>query len=83
MKLQIICAAVRSKCGQVIRCHRHFDGIRALVYRGLEMRDQGFIASDGIYYGRRRAYLIQLLAGIKSHDPGGYRGRQLFSEDVY
>ena len=44
---------------------------------------QGFIASDGHYYGRKAAYRIQKLAGIQSHDPGGYRGRELYSEDLY
>lgn len=85
--LQIICAAIRTECGQIIRGHRHSDCLDACRKRRLMVvpgaAGQGFIASDGHYYGRKAAYRIQKLAGIQSHDPGGYRGRELYSEDLY
>jgi hypothetical protein len=83
----VICAAVMSTSGQIIRCHRHHDGFRTLEARGLKVeernRGQGFITSRNRYVDRIKAFHIQLDAGIKSKAPGGYRGLYLYSEDLY
>lgn len=83
----VICAAVMSTCGKIFRCHRHPDGFRALEARGLKceerIKGQGFVTSRNRYVDRITAFDIQLRAGIKSADPDGYRGVQLYSEDLY
>jgi hypothetical protein len=83
----VICAAVVADNGEVVRCHRHHDGLRAIADRDLahaEREDaQGFITSRNRYVDRREAMRIQRAAGIESVAPGGYRGTQLFSEDLY
>lgn len=83
----VICAAVLASSGEVIRCHRHHDGLRALADRKLEHsehdRAQGFVTSRNRYVDRYEAMQLQLAAGIPSAAPGGYRGKQLFSEDIY
>lgn len=83
----VICAAVLSDDGQVLRCHRHHDGLRALADRELapaeHERAQGFVTSRNRYVDRTEAMQLQLDAGIESAAPGGYRGETLFSEDLY
>lgn len=83
----VICAAVRANDGDVFRCHRHHDGLRALRDRGLEpaprAQAQGFITSRNRYVDRGEALRLQLAAGIASHDPNGYRPPDLYSEDLY
>ena len=44
---------------------------------------QGFITSENRYVGREEGRILQDKAGIKSADKGGYRGKTLFSEDLY
>lgn len=87
----VICAAVRDIGGTVIRCHRHHHGLAVLRERwasrshnivALEA-EQGFVTSRNRYVDRREAMALQLAAGIQSVAPGGYRGEQLFSEDLY
>ena len=82
----VICSAVKTDDGQIIRGHRHCDCFDAIARKGLQrllQKDQqGFITSENRYVGRREGLLLQLSAGIKSADKGGYRG-QLYSEDLY
>lgn len=87
----VICSAVRCPDGYIIRGHRHCDAIH--TFRGIpryknEKRapsgeNQGFVTSRNRYVGREEAYQLQVAAGIPSHDPGGYRGEELYSEDLY
>jgi hypothetical protein len=83
----VICAAVVTDDGKIIRGHRHHDCIRALADRGLTStyrnEKQGFITSRNRYVTRKEGLELQLAAGIKSADPGSYRGDELYSEDLY
>jgi len=79
----VICAAVVATNGTVIRCHRHHDGIEALHRRKLQMLAQGFVTSRNRYVTRTDAMRLQVLAGVPSARSEGYRGDQLYSEDLY
>jgi len=83
-----ICAAVVASDGQVIRCHRHADGLRALEARKLELsrceNSQGFITSRNRYVNRQIGFELQKAADIPSKYPTGYCGTErLMSEDLY
>lgn len=82
-----ICVAIVTDDGQIIRGQRHHDCIRALADRSLKStyknEKQGFITSLNRYVTRKEGMDLQLAAGIKSADPGGYRGDELYSEDLY
>ena len=80
----VICAAIVTANGTIIRGHRHNDAIAAAQTRHLGMGpQQGFITSRNRYVDRKQGLKIQLAAGIASADPGGYRGGELYSEDLY
>jgi len=87
MKEICICAAVKSKDGQIIRGHRHGDCIQTMIRMKLEpspkAESQGFITSKNRFVGREDGRILQDKAGIKSVDKDGYRGKTLFSEDLY
>jgi hypothetical protein len=82
-----ICAAILTDEGRIIRGHRHHNcrdtaiGMRLTV--NSHYSRQGFITSWNNFVGRELAYKLQIEAGIPSVAPGGYRGEQLFSEDLY
>src|SRR5690348_8766603 len=84
----VICAAIRTKDGTVIRGHRHGD----CMYTAMRMRykkqdlsftDQGFVTSRNRYVSREEGRKLQDAAGIKSAAPEGYVADTLFSEDLY
>ena len=89
----VICSAIKTGDGLIIRGHRHCDCFHNFserpnpslkVYReSLAMTEQGFITSRNRFVGREEALKIQILAGKKSNDPHGYRGEILYSEDLY
>lgn len=88
----VICAAVRAKDGFIYRGHRHghalykpygLQGVPGYENERPHGDDQGFITSRNRYVNRKEALELQLAAGIKSVDPGGYRGGELYSEDLY
>jgi len=85
--LQIICAAVKTTKGLVIRGHRHADCILLIKRMGLKPshspQAQGFITSQNKFVTRERGRIIQNRAGIPSASPEGYMGTTLFSEDLY
>ena len=87
MKEICICAAVIAENGDIYRGHRHCDCISAITDRGLKLQkeegSQGFITSTGRYVDRREGRKLQESAGILSIDPDGYRGDELYSEDLY
>lgn len=87
MKEICICAAVKTTTGKVIRGHRHGDCIKTILAMGLKVskvaNSQGFITSRNRYVTRERGRQLQEAAGIPSADPEGYRGKTLFSEDLY
>lgn len=83
-----ICAAVKTKCGKIIRGHRHSDCMEAIIRRGFDMikmadDGQGFITSKNRFVTRLEGRKLQNAAGIPSADKDGYRGDLLFSEDLY
>lgn len=82
----VICAAVRTQEGLVIRGHRHADCLQNLRNRGFPVErevEQGFVSSKNRFVTREVGRRLQEVAGIPSADPGGYRGDTLFSEDLY
>ena len=82
-----ICAAVLTEEEIVIRGHRHRDALRAAALASCspkrEETAQGFITSRNRYVDRTEGMRLQRAAHVKSVAPGGYRGRTLFSEDLY
>lgn len=84
----IICAAVKTNTGKIIRGHRHSDCYMAMRARRLsppqELDTEGFITSTNRFVGREEALEIQKEAGIKSVCSSGYcDSERLFSEDLY
>jgi hypothetical protein len=86
----VICAAVKTPSGLIVRGHRHCDCYHNISQRpGYEEPesvcycDEGFITSKNRYVDRNEGWKIQTAAGIASADPGGYRHETLFSEDLY
>lgn len=89
----VICAAVKYEDGAIFRGHRHGDALRAAWmigrargidnYHGGRPTVQGFITSRSRFVDRAEAYRLQKAAGIESIADGGYRGEELFSEDLY
>lgn len=90
MKEIVICAAIKTDDGKIIRGHRHADAIHAAMNEGytlssLSFADQGFVTSKNRYVTREEGRILQDLAGIPSADTEhpGYKGSTLFSEDLY
>lgn len=54
-----------------------------LGYKYGDGTTQGFVTSRNRYVDRKEAMRIQKEAGVESLDPGGYRGDELYSEDLY
>lgn len=82
-----ICAAVKTTDGLIIRGHRHGDCFYSILRRKKQIDKstdaQGFITSENRFVNRQEAYLLQINAGITSIDMEGYKGKLLFSEDLY
>ena len=83
----VICAAVKTIHGKIIRGHRHSDCLHAIRDRklkpGTSYNAQGFITSRDRFVDRSTGRKLQDKAGIKSADKEGYHGDTLFSEDLY
>ena len=88
----IICAAIRVN-GYVWKGHRHGHALRAMLdemqwehtqheITGM-VKEQGFVTSLNRFVDREEAMRIHLAGGFKSIDKDGYRGDELFSEDLY
>jgi hypothetical protein len=89
-----LCAAIKYN-GKIYRGHRHGDCMRTITEEvsfnhsrkemlHMNMMDeQGFLTNYGRYVSREEGRKLQEEAGIKSADPEGYRGKTLFSEDLY
>lgn len=84
-----ICAAVKTTKGVVWRGQRHGDCFQAILRNGFKISKgknaQGFVTSRGRFVTREEGRRLQDAAGIKSvsADGKGYRGKTLFSEDLY
>src|SRR3954462_16035836 len=89
MKGICICAASKTKNGQTIRGHRYADCIYTAQRMGMKLEDlgyadQGFVNPKHRYVSREEGRKLQDSAGIPSADhPEGYKGKTLFSEDLY
>lgn len=84
----VICAAIKTSDGYVIRCHRHHHGLFVAqdMKKKIDLSSdyQGFVTSKNRYVGRYEAYHLQIAAGIPSASREGYNnGKRLFSEDLY
>jgi hypothetical protein len=88
-KETIICSAIKTATGFVIRGHRHCDSIRtarsikALTRMEILQAEQGFITSKNRFVGRKEAKILFDKSGAKSVDKSGYVGDELYSEDLY
>ena len=66
---------------------RHHDLIRQVSelkgagFSGLET--QGFLTEEGQFLTRRAAYALAFSTGQIKRKPHGYRGNELFSEDLW
>ncbi len=84
-----VCAAIRyqEKLGDIIIAgKRHHDCLRGAALAGLRpatAREQGFMTNHGRFVDRQTAFILIHKEGILSASPDGYRGRELFSEDLY
>lgn len=85
----VICAAIRMRDGYVIRGHRHCDCFHTASgiprYADAKGRvEQGFVTSANRFVDRREArHLHEVVNGCVSASPDGYRGDDLYSEDLY
>lgn len=90
----VICAAVKSTTGFIVRAQRHGDCIFLMVegrvyengqklIPGRKQEDQGFITSTGRFVTREEGRKLQDDAGIPSVAEHGYKGKTLYSEDLY
>lgn len=94
----VICAAVMTKNGMIFRGHRHNHCINVahdyyVWNKGINpgehnwkptfISEQGFVTSRNRFVSREEGYRLQVAAGIESVAVGGYRGKILFSEDLY
>jgi len=84
----VICSAIKLPDGRIYRGQRHSDCFRAIVDRGIPREEvigeeQGFVTSTGRFVTREEGRILQDKAGINSVDKEGYRGKTLFSEDLY
>jgi hypothetical protein len=80
-----VCAGLRHESGAIIAGRRHSDCFRSALSLGLDKNDltQGFVTNHGFFVDRETAFRMMQEAGIESVGEGGYRGSQLFSEDLY
>lgn len=80
-----ICAAIRTKDGNVYRGHRHGDCFIEILARGTDRSgcEQGFVTSRNRFVSRSLGRILQDAAGIPSAYTGGFSGNTLLSEDLY
>ncbi|MFH1047072.1 MAG: hypothetical protein V1738_02115 [Patescibacteria group bacterium] len=83
-----ICAAVKTKSGLIIRCHRHNFGrdvIMGMPNEELDKSDnaQGFMTSRNRFVDRAEGLALQKAAGIPTASRIGHYLSELYSEDLY
>jgi hypothetical protein len=82
----VICAAIKTKGGQIIRGDRHSDILALMGQKLIDRKEsvQGFITSRNRFVNRHDAADIQKHAKIPSKNPEGYNlDGNLYSEDLY
>lgn len=75
-------AAIKLADGSVLTGKRHADCIREAKC-WVSQSAQGFLTNRGRFVDRREAKSLMVRAGWQSVAEGGYRGDQLYSEDLY
>ena len=81
----VVCAAILTHDGKVIRGNRHNNCLLVMQHEGIDHRNRidGFITSHNRFVDRELGFKIQKFAGIPSASPDGYHGKELYSEDLY
>lgn len=85
-KETVACAAILLSNGLLIAGARHHNCLAQMHKAGIakqSVAEQGFMTTHGRFVDRRSAKVIQEEAGIQSASPDGYRGSELYSEDLY
>ena len=80
------CAAMRHiALGVIFAGKRHAECIASANSLGLGSKDciQGFMTTKGRFVNRQEAFRLMQNEGIESASPDGYRGFDLYSEDLY
>ena len=83
---KIICSAILTKEGIIVRGHRHSHCIMTAKYMGITpkgVKYQGFIDSNNEYRTREEAYVIHLNSGEEPAEGEYCQKGKLFSEDLY
>ena len=94
MPEKIICAAILYK-GKMYYGHRHPSALQVLndelswemarkeIHKERAEMTQGFVTTLGRFVDRKEGQIIHKATVGKSHDKDGYRGDELYSEDLY
>jgi hypothetical protein len=84
------CAAIQLPDGTTFAGERHHHCISMIntTFSGrcpFEKQTwiQGFMTTRGRFVTRRHAYIMRLREDLPSMSPNGYRGYELYSEDLY
>ena len=80
------CAAILTTRNVIIAGKRHHDCLASahdLFVAKQDIAEQGFMTTLGRFVDRREAMVLMKAAGRQSADSDGYRGDELYSEDLY
>lgn len=86
------CAAIQFPDGTIIAGHRHHNCISMINHtfggkppHERDTWEQGFMTTKGRFVDRRKAFMMMISNDIPSAsaDGKGYRGTELYSEDLY
>ena len=92
---RVVCAAIRSKTGNVLLGVRHYSGdMRTQIqcrfdgemFEHRHDEDQGFVDQHGTYMSREEAYQVAIAAGqilYPDRCVNGLNGPKLYSEGLY
>ena len=87
MKETVNCSAILTGDGWMIAGKRHSDCMQEAIRLGRKIdhkpESQGFLTTSGRYVTRKNGRRLQDDAGVLSVAEGGYRGEELYSEDLY
>lgn len=86
---RVVCAAIRTKNGEIILGARHFDALMRRTndlaeeaYQGFRFAEQGFIDQKGIFMTREEAWDVAKNANQIIRECGSCEGA-LYSENLY
>jgi hypothetical protein len=80
-----VCAAYKLADGKIVSGRRHHNCLGMIERHGWSRigSTDGFLTSMGRFVTREEGRQLQDAAGIPSAAPDGYRGKTLYSEDLY